>query len=148
MELSYGVNSNSFLEITTKNYLNMSNKNFLVLGSIILAFAVIIGAFGAHALKTTLAETGKEDVFKTAVQYHFYHGFALLFVGILGNNNHAQNLLKFAAYAFLAGILLFCGSLYLLSLTGITKFGMIAPIGGLAFIVGWALCAYASYKKS
>ncbi len=137
-----------FVKIDTYKNLIMSNKNFLVLGSIILAFAVIIGAFGAHALKITLAQTGKEDVFKTAVQYHFYHGFALLFVGILGNNNHAQNLLKFAAYAFLAGILLFCGSLYILSLTGITKFGMIAPIGGLAFIVGWTLCGYASYKKS
>jgi uncharacterized membrane protein YgdD (TMEM256/DUF423 family) len=128
----------------------MSYKSTLVLGSIILAFAVIIGAFGAHALKTTLVETGKEDVFKTAVQYHFYHGFALLFVGILlmsGTPNDYQYLLKLAAYAFCLGILLFCGSLYVLSLTGITKLGMIAPIGGLSFILGWLLCAYYLYKS-
>lgn len=131
----------------------MTSKNFLLSGTIILAFAVIIGAFGAHALKTVLSETGKSEVFETAVRYHFYHGFALLFVGLFMQKTETNNkinkeikVLKFAGNAFLIGIFIFCGSLYTLSLTGFTKLGMVAPLGGLAFIVAWFLCAYHVYK--
>lgn len=135
----------------------MTSKNFLLSGTIILAFAVIIGAFGAHALKMVLNETGKSEVFETAVRYHFYHGFALLFVGLLMQkvemNNKTDNKinsetkwLKLSGNAFLIGIFLFCGSLYTLSLTGFTKLGMVAPLGGFALIVAWFLCAYHVYK--
>ncbi len=131
----------------------MTSKNFLLSGTIILAFAVIIGAFGAHALKIVLSETGKSEVFETAVRYHFYHGFALLFVGLLmqkaETDNHTTNktnILKWAGNTFLVGLFLFCGSLYTLSLTGFTKLGMVAPLGGFAFIVSWFLCAYHIYK--
>jgi uncharacterized membrane protein YgdD (TMEM256/DUF423 family) len=146
---------NIYFEIYTKicptfalkfKHIFMTSKQSLCIATVILAFAVIFGAFAAHALKPILATIGKADVFDTAVRYHFYHGFALLFVGILLEKKETKAL-KIAANAFLLGIILFCGSLYCLALTGITKMGMIAPIGGLSFIIGWFLCAYSIYKS-
>ena len=123
----------------------MTSKHFLVAGSFVLALAVGIGAFGAHALKPLLDEVGKADVFKTAVNYHFYHGFALLVVGIL-MQTQKTTYLSWAGYTFCLGIVLFCGALYGISLTGFTKLGIIAPFGGLSFICGWILCGYHVYQ--
>ena len=98
----------------------------------------MIGAFGAHALKNLLESSGRTDTFETAVKYQFYHALALILLGIL-MLNLKHDLFNYAGYSFLFGTIIFSGSLYVLCLTGITKFGMITPIGGLFLILGWAL---------
>jgi len=115
-------------------------KLFIVTGSILGAVAVLIGAFGAHALRKMLEASGRSETFETAVKYQFYHAMALVLVGIIMFHvNHRW--LTYSGYSFIAGILIFSGSLYLLCFTGITKFGMITPIGGLLMIIGWLLLA-------
>jgi uncharacterized membrane protein YgdD (TMEM256/DUF423 family) len=97
-----------------------------------LAFlAVALGAFGAHALKSTLAANDATDVWKTAALYHFIHALALLLLAALPVTNRA------AASFLVAGIILFSGSLYLLALTNIRWLGAITPVGGLCFLAGW-----------
>lgn len=119
--------------------------NFLFTGCLLAALAVVIGAFGAHALKPILEGTGKGEVFETAVRYHFYHAFGLIFVWFLQQKNN-DKLLIYSGLLFIFGIFLFCGSLYVLALTGFTKLGIVAPIGGLAFIAGWLICAKVAWK--
>lgn len=108
--------------------------------------AVMLGAFGAHALKKIITPD-MLDVFKTGVQYHFYHTFALLAVGILMHFGETKAL-KASANLFLTGIILFSGSLYALALTGIKALGIITPFGGVAFIAGWVLLVAAYPTKS
>ena len=110
--------------------------------------AVGIGAFGAHGLKEILAETGRADTFETAVKYHFYHSLALFLIGILALVKPTWNKLNRAAILMMVGILVFSGSLYVLSLTGITWLGAITPLGGVAFIVGWILVFLAASNKN
>ncbi len=113
----------------------------LQLGSVIGALAVAIGAFGAHALKASLEASGRADTFETAVKYQFYHAIAIVLVGILLSRADAGAMkwLNWAGYAFASGVLIFSGSLYTICFTGITKFGAVAPIGGLLMIAGWVL---------
>jgi uncharacterized membrane protein YgdD (TMEM256/DUF423 family) len=99
--------------------------------------AVGLGAFGAHALKAKLENNGLLATYQTAVQYQFYHTLALLVVGLL-LTKYTNQWLTFSGYFMMAGILIFSGSLYVLSLSGIKWFGAITPIGGLALILGWA----------
>ena len=118
----------------------------LVAGSIFGALAVMIGAFGAHALKPMLTATNRLETFETAVKYQFYHALALLFIGLLCY--HIQHpALKWAAYGFTFGILIFSGSLYVLCLSGVTWLGAITPIGGVLMIVGWLSLLYAVMKS-
>lgn len=111
---------------------------FIVWASVYGALAVSIGAFGAHAYKSYLQEIGRLDVFETAVKYQFYHTLAMLLVGLL-LMFQKSSLLNWSGYCFGAGILVFSGSLYLLCITNIAKWGAITPIGGLLFIAGWVL---------
>jgi len=111
-------------------------KTFLQLAALFGALAVVIGAFGAHGLKTRIAPD-LMTVYQTGVQYHFYHVAALLAVGILALNTPPSLWLSLSGWAFVAGILIFSGSLYVLALSGIRWLGAITPIGGVAFIVGW-----------
>jgi uncharacterized membrane protein YgdD (TMEM256/DUF423 family) len=99
--------------------------------------AVGIGAFGAHGLKAVLEETGRIETFETAVKYHFYHSLGLFLIGILALIKPDWKGLSFSAICMILGILIFSGSLYILSLTGITWLGAITPLGGVAFILGW-----------
>jgi len=111
-----------------------------MIGSMFLLFAVVIGAFGAHGLKSMLA--GKYlSTFQTGVTYHYYHGFALLMLGAL--SFHSPKLYHFnkSFFAFTMGILLFSGCCYLYSLTKIKTFAMIVPLGGVSFILGWFFLA-------
>ena len=94
--------------------------------------AVAFGAFGAHALKSQLERFGMTDVWNKAVLYHFIHAIALFVLGVAGGVNRG------AAWLFIAGILFFSGSLYLMALTNVRWLGAITPIGGLCFLVGWA----------
>jgi uncharacterized membrane protein YgdD (TMEM256/DUF423 family) len=107
--------------------------------------AVVFGAFGAHALKARL-DGYAMGVFETAVQYHFYHSLALLAVGVIALSQPHTTLLKSGGWLFLVGILIFSGSLYVLSMTGMRWLGAITPIGGLAFIGGWACLAATGWK--
>lgn len=107
--------------------------------------AVTMGAFAAHSLKNSLAER-MFSAFSTAVDYQFYHSIALLAVAILIAHNGSVRTLRFAAYGFVAGIVLFSGSLYLLALTGAKIFGPITPIGGLCFMFGWLNLAISSWS--
>ncbi|QIB65538.1 DUF423 domain-containing protein [Kineobactrum salinum] len=118
---------------------------FLVSAALSGVLAVSLGAFGAHALRERL-DAQAMGVFETAVQYHFYHTLALLAVGVLALGFPGTTLLRSSGSLFLLGLLVFCGSLYLLSFTGIRWLGAITPLGGLAFIAGWACLAAASWK--
>jgi uncharacterized membrane protein YgdD (TMEM256/DUF423 family) len=120
-------------------------KLFITLASISGMLAVTLGAFGAHALKGRLDDYSR-GVFETAVQYHFYHSLALLAVGLLAVSQPQTAMLKTSGWMFFIGILVFSGSLYLLSVSGIRWLGAITPLGGLAFIVGWACLAATGWK--
>ena len=106
---------------------------------------VIFGAFGAHALRNRFDDYSM-GVFETAVQYQFYHSLALVAVGLLLLSSPNSGLLRLSTAMFALGIVLFSGSLYLLSFTGTKWLGAITPLGGLAFIVGWASLALAAFK--
>lgn len=120
-------------------------KLFLQLGAINAALAIAAGAFAAHGLKSKLSAHYLE-VFQTGAQYHFYHALALLLVGLLMLQFPEQGLFKWVGYLFILGILLFSGSLYTLSISGISWLGAITPIGGLAFIIAWLIMAAAMLK--
>ncbi len=118
--------------------------NFLFWGALSGALAVMLGAFGAHALKSRLTPD-MLTVYQTAVEYHFYHTGALLVVGLLALTAHSDGWLIGSGVLFLLGVLLFSGSLYILALSGVKLLGMITPIGGLCLIAGWVcLTVYAA----
>ncbi|MCM3760005.1 DUF423 domain-containing protein [Alkalihalobacillus oceani] len=117
-------------------------KIFLLLGSLLMALAVVIGAFGAHGLEGRLSERMMKN-YQTGVQYHMIHGIGLLLVGLVALKLAHSSLLTGAGWSFIIGIVLFSGSLYAMALTGVTKLGAITPIGGLAFIIGWILLGIA-----
>ncbi|MFN3405979.1 MAG: DUF423 domain-containing protein [Cytophagaceae bacterium] len=121
-------------------------KFFLISGAASGALSVLIGAFGAHGLKKHLTSIGKQDVFETAVKYQFYHVFALIITGIL-LYKFTDKLLVYAGYSFLAGTIIFSGSLYILCLTNVSKWGAVTPIGGVLFVVGWVLMLLACYNN-
>jgi uncharacterized membrane protein YgdD (TMEM256/DUF423 family) len=120
-------------------------KLFLVVGAIAALLAVAFGAFGAHALKARIAPE-LMPVYRTGVEYHFYHALGLMLVGLAAFHLPESAYLRSAGWTMLAGIVLFSGSLYLLALTGLTWLGAITPFGGTAFIAAWALFATAVIK--
>lgn len=125
-------------------------KQALIAGAVLAALAVILGAFGAHALKEILP-ADKLPIFETGVRYHFYHSFALLVTGIIYTQYPVKQL-KLATLFFITGIALFSGSLYamvMLSISGgsIGIWGILTPIGGLFFILGWLFVALAIARK-
>jgi uncharacterized membrane protein YgdD (TMEM256/DUF423 family) len=111
--------------------------NFLLVGIISGFLVVIIGAFGAHGLKDILDEYGK-SIYDKAVLYQMFHTIIILLVGIL-NKSHPELLLSLSGWSFLIGIIIFSGSLYALSITGLKWLGAITPIGGIFFLLGWLL---------
>ncbi len=122
-------------------------KLFLQAGALFGALSVALGAFGAHALKAMLTASGRLETYETAVKYQVYHALALVLVAILLQRSEgAEKLLSWSGYSFIAGILIFSGSLYVLCFTGITRFGAVTPIGGLLMIAGWILLLLAAGK--
>lgn len=119
----------------------MTARLAATLGAIVSGLAVAAGAFGAHALRSRL-DQGDLAIFETAVRYQMYHGLALFAAAWL--ISHRANQAGLAAWAFLAGVVIFSGSLYLLVLTGNRWLGAITPIGGVAFLIGWVLLAIAA----
>lgn len=120
-------------------------KAFLFLGALNAALAVALGAMGAHALKARLAPE-LLTVFQTGVQYHFYHALGMLLVGLAASRWPESGLFAWSGWLMLAGIVLFSGSLYILSIAGLRGFGAVAPFGGTAFIVARILFAIAVLK--
>lgn len=119
-------------------------RSFLFLGSVSGFLSVALGAFAAHGLKARLSEYHLQ-VFRTGVEYQFFHAFALLAVGgLLARGVHPW--LRASGMAFVAGTVVFSGSLYLLALTKVSRWGAVTPIGGLGFLAGWALLAAAVLK--
>jgi uncharacterized membrane protein YgdD (TMEM256/DUF423 family) len=110
-------------------------------------FSVALGAFGAHGLKAKLSPE-MMAIYQTAVQYQFVHTLALLFVGVLMVQWGKSTALQVSAWGFMAGIAIFSGSLYALSLSGVRWLGAITPLGGVAFLVAWAGLLIAAYKVS
>jgi uncharacterized membrane protein YgdD (TMEM256/DUF423 family) len=117
--------------------------NWSVVGAILLGLAVLIGAFGAHALRDRLDDYAT-GIYERAVFYHFVHALGLLAVGIASAAHVAsESTANLAGWLLLAGTIVFCGSLYALALSGIRKLGAITPLGGLAFVAGWIAFAVA-----
>ncbi|TCP57616.1 uncharacterized membrane protein YgdD (TMEM256/DUF423 family) [Tumebacillus sp. BK434] len=123
-------------------------STFVRIGAINLLLAVALGAFGAHGLEGKITDHYLE-IWKTGVQYHMLHGTAILLVALLSQYlGGAPKAVKAAGYLFQAGIVLFAGSLYVLAVTGIGVLGAITPLGGVCFLSGWALLAYAAGKRT
>ena len=122
-------------------------KVSLIIGAVSGTLAVMIGAFGAHAFKKLLEQNDRVATFETAVQYQFFHTLAIIFLALL-MDKYSTKFLNIGVWAFLTGIILFSGSLYILSLTGNTKWGAVAPFGGAAFVVGWAMLFVAVLNKT
>lgn len=116
----------------------MNTHRTLLAGAIFGALGVALGAFGAHALKPMLENTGRLDTYELAVRYEFYHSFALLVVGLL-QQSFNNKFIRLSVSFFITGVILFSGSLYLLCFTQMKAFAMLTPIGGLFLLSGWIL---------
>ena len=120
-------------------------KLFLLMAAANGFLAVSLGAFAAHGLRARLGPD-LLATFQTGVQYHMYHALALLGVGVLALHYPNAASLRTSGYLFLAGILLFSGSLYVLAISGVRWLGAITPLGGLAFLAGWALLGWTAWR--
>jgi uncharacterized membrane protein YgdD (TMEM256/DUF423 family) len=123
----------------------MMAKTYLLIAALNGFIAVALGAFGAHGLKQRLS-TDLLAVYQTGVQYHFYHTLALLAVGLLMLQWPLNHSLRWSALLFCIGIVIFSGSLYVLSISGVRWLGAITPIGGVAFLAGWVMFGVAILK--
>jgi uncharacterized membrane protein YgdD (TMEM256/DUF423 family) len=122
----------------------MNSKQLLLTGAVLGLLSVVLGAFGAHAFKATLTANNRLDTYELAVRYQFFHALAFLFAGIwVGEGAWA------GGYAWLAGVILFSGSLYALAFTNSTALYIVlaTPLGGLMFIVGWAMLILSILRK-
>ena len=124
----------------------MTAKSIIKIAAIFALLGVAIGAFGEHSLEAMLTENDRLGTFETAVQYQFYHAAGLFIVGLLMLKAE-HNFFRYAALAFITGIIIFSGSLYALSITDISVLGAITPIGGLGFIIGWIFIIIGVHKS-
>jgi uncharacterized membrane protein YgdD (TMEM256/DUF423 family) len=135
---------------TLKEFSEDMGRKSIVTGILLLALAIVAGAFGAHALQGLL-DVKYQQTYQTAVTYHFYHAFALIISGMLSSLANVKRL-QWSVLFFKIGLILFCGSLYglcILTAKGYSSFkwlGMITPLGGLSFIIGWVMLAIAMIK--
>lgn len=122
----------------------MTPKLLIVLGAVLVGIGVAAGAFGAHGLADAVS-VDRLRVYETAVRYHLIHALAMIIAGVLAVAAPAVSVVA-TGYLFLAGIVLFSGSLYLLVLTDTSWLGAITPLGGLAWIAAWGFLAFAAWK--
>ena len=127
--------------------MNSLAKIYLLIAAVNGLMAVVLGAFGAHALKSRLTES-LLSAWQTGVQYHFYHVLALLGLGILINGGLYNKYASASGAFFSIGIVLFCGSLYWLALGGPRWLGPITPLGGLCFIIAWLNLGVAIWQST
>ena len=123
----------------------MTPRLALTLAAALMFVGVAAGAFGAHALKARLAPD-ELAIWQTGVQYHAWHALGLLAAGLLLIQRPDSVALAAAGWLFVAGIALFSGSLYALALTGARGLGVLTPVGGIAFLGGWAAMAWAAWR--
>jgi len=122
--------------------------NWTAIGAVLMALAVSMGAFGAHALKERLDEYSL-SVYEKAVFYHFIHALGILLVALLARTGAVGDSAETrAGWLFAIGILLFSGSLYALAISGSRMLGAITPFGGVAFILGWLVLAYDAFRSA
>ena len=121
------------------------DRIFFILGSVLGALSVALGAFGAHALRGRIEE-GLLANYQTGVTYMFFHALALFVVVMALTRWPQSNLSSIAGWLFVAGIVFFSGSLFLMAFTGARWLGAITPIGGVAFIAGWVLLAWTAWR--
>lgn len=121
-------------------------RKIAVVASIVAMIGVGLGAFGSHILGEKIGEDALKT-FQTGIQYHFIHALAMLIVSIAMGVWGESRRLAWAAWLFFAGIIMFSGSLYLLSTTGLKIFGPITPLGGVSFIAGWILMGVSMGKR-
>jgi uncharacterized membrane protein YgdD (TMEM256/DUF423 family) len=124
---------------------DMNARIAICTAAVFLFAAVALGAFGAHALKAKFSPE-LMVTYQTAVQYHFWHALGLLAVGVLLLHRPDSGALVVAAWLLAAGLILFCGSLYVLALTGVRTWGAVAPVGGVAFLAAWVALAWAAWR--
>lgn len=144
--------------------MSSSSNSWLLLGAVLAGLSVAAGAFAAHGLDgyfvqkygtETRQVAGREMLrsekylhdFQTGAEYQMYHSLALIAVGLL-NERRRSPAANVAGWSFLVGIILFSGSLYVLTITGVSKWGMVTPLGGVAFLIGWAAMAMAAMKRN
>jgi Uncharacterized small membrane protein len=122
-------------------------KLFIATGAVLAFLSVAFGAFGAHILKSHLS-AHYLSVFETGVQYQMYHSLGLILIGLLALTvfHESAGLLGWAGWLMMLGIVLFSGSLYALSISGISLLGIITPFGGIAFLAAWALVIAAAIR--
>lgn len=121
-------------------------RRWLMIGALLMMLGVGLGAFGAHALKPLIGVDAL-STYETGVKYHQIHAVGLLVVAVIMGQWGESGLLKWSARLLFTGIVLFSGSLYLLSITGARVFGPITPFGGVCFVTGWFLLFWAALKK-
>ena len=121
------------------------STRWMFIGGLVCALYVILGAFGAHGLESAL-NAKSMATYKTGVQYHFFHGIALILLGIIQQVIPTLNFEK-VALSFTMGVMLFSFNCYLYSITNIKAFAMIVPIGGVFFLLGWALLTMKLYRS-
>lgn len=121
-------------------------KTFLILGALNTLLCIALGAFGAHGLKRILSPE-MLTVYHTGVQYHFYHAFGIIIIGLLLLHFPKSRLIPLSGWLMMVGIMLFSFSLYVLSLTGMRGLGIITPFGGVSFLSAWGLLVYAIWKE-
>lgn len=126
-------------------------KLFLIIGSLLAGLAVALGAFGAHGLKK-IADAETVAIYQTGVQYQMYHAIGLLFLGLLAERV-ASHLVDYAGFLFIGGVVFFSGSLYLIASMKVMNkdvpkaVGIMTPVGGLLFILGWLVLLLALLRK-
>ena len=120
------------------------DRFFFTAGSIMAFLAVALGAFAAHGLKSRLS-ADMLTIFEVGVRYHMYHALALLAVA-WASSRWPESSAQFAGWSFIIGIIIFSGSLYILSITGMRWLGAITPIGGVAFLLGWLILAWTVWR--
>ena len=118
-------------------------KPYLIIGALLAGLSVVLGAFGAHGLKSVLTAQ-QLNTFEIGVRYQMYHALGLLFMGV-ARFYLTEKLVSIPAYFMILGIIIFSGSLLLLVFTNLRWFGAITPIGGFCLIIGWLLLAYNIY---
>ncbi|OAB43212.1 DUF423 domain-containing protein [Paenibacillus glacialis] len=121
-------------------------RTFAKWGTILMALSVGIGAFGAHLLEPRIGADAL-GVYETGVHYHMIHALGLILIGLTAGQIGVSRSLKWAGWLLVSGIILFSGSLYVLSITGVKVLGAITPLGGVAFIAGW-LCYLSAFLRS
>lgn len=128
--------------------MNLKSKHIILIGCLIMAATVAIGAFGAHGLRDFLTKNNRLATFDTAVEYQFLHAIGIIISGILSRSFPKNKKIRTSVLFFLAGIMLFSGSLYVLCLTQLSLMGTVAPIGGLSFIIGWFILGFGVLKSN